>query len=48
MGCVLWVAYYYHCYCYNLNTILKKKMLNLYFYNKMKKRSKCSDVNSDL
>ena len=44
-GVFAWVAYYYHFYCYNLNTILKKKMLNLY---KMKKRSKCSDMNSDL
>ena len=32
-----WEACYYYCYRYNWNTILKKKMLNVYFWNKNEK-----------
>ena len=36
-----------YCYCYYWNTIMKKKMLNVYFWNKNEKMSQ-KDLNSDL
>ena len=33
-GVLAWVACYYYFYCYYWNTILKKEMLNVYFWNK--------------
>ena len=35
-GALTWLACYYYCYCYYWNTILKKKMLNVYFWNNEK------------
>ena len=37
VGWVLaWVACYHYCYCYYWNTILKNKMLSVYFYKNEK------------
>ena len=36
-----------YCYCYYSNTIMKKKMLTVYFSNKNEKMSQ-KDLNSDL
>ena len=46
-GVLMWVACYYYCYCYYWNTILKEKMLNVYFWNKNKQIFQI-DLDSDL
>ena len=41
LACVAWLGwvacYYCYCYCYYWNTILKKKILNVYFWYKNEK-----------